>query len=203
MNVQIPKFGFATCSYCKGKMKPATVRVKRPVPPEAKDLGLYDEEKVLQCVNCNSTVAYRSVFDFGGCNSCSSATISSLYADTLPDQAVRLGTHYVSHDYEDESSSGGCTKCVRCDECKRPLMTHDYRMVQRKYKETSSRGNEERHTHNYYFHSECIEKWLLNQRTQQEMQQTQQRVANGLCTKCGKTLGFADRLYGRESHKSC
>ncbi len=41
---------------------------------------------------------------------------------------------------------------------------------------------------------------------QRELQATelqQRRIREGLCTRCGGSLGFMDRLAGRESHKRC
>lgn len=117
------------CSYCGDKMNFATARVKRPVPPGAKDLNIYDEQNYWQCRQCNAI----STECLSRCE-CGQLTIDfpafgraeghrEIPPQTIVEnhEAGLFGYFCNYRNYQDDIFGFKCISCARCNQCSKEL----------------------------------------------------------------------------------
>lgn len=212
-----PRHGRMHCSYCNSEMNIVTVRTKRPVPPGAKDLDLYDELTCWQCPTCEA----KSDEGIARC-SCGAYAVDTAYAASAPQTPVRIAVYRGSR-----QDTFGCTNCEECGICDRPLAGHEYTW----HNETTSvymggGGNQ-----TVYFHQPCAERIRREQQQRQylkddemsraagrqpvDVQEWEQewekersqvearRRAAGQCIVCGRPLGMMEKLTRRDTHSGC
>jgi hypothetical protein len=176
------------CSYCKGKMSIVTVRVKRPVPPGVKDLGLSDDVICWQCSKCEQI----SKIDSEPCPQCGGLTYK---LQELPHLLLVRG----DLDYRLLS----CTNCQKCHFCKQPLKTLQYK----EFREHDAGTN----TCTYY-HLQCHAKEIeeteakttaYKQECKRHEDEQAKRQREGLCLRCGKPLSMMDKISSRKVHNRC
>jgi hypothetical protein len=216
------------CSYCGSKMKIAKLRVKRPVPQGAKDLGLFDEVVCWQCVQCEQTTTEM----IEACK-CGSYILSRRNAAPPPDAYEENAPHFQVKLFQvmdvQSGNEFGCTACTTCYGCRKSLNTYDF--VEGKdynnviINEISYDNKQISQIYYTYFHQQCLDKKqredaekkrqqaeeskrrLEEKKRRKEQEQMerekQRRIKNGLCITCGTPLGFTDKLTGRQSHRRC
>lgn len=119
------------CSYCGDKMNFATTRVKRPVPPGAIDLEIYDEQYYWQCRRCNAiltqclswcecgqlTIDYPAFGRAEGHREIPPQTIVENH------EAGLYGYFCNYRNYQDDIFGFKCISCARCNQCGKELKT--------------------------------------------------------------------------------
>ena len=112
------------CSYCGDVMNFTSNQVKRPVPPRAKDLGIYDKIYCWKCQRCNGTSTECLFY----CK-CGNITIDSVCFDYPfgredPKQEIvennnagLYGYIVTNIDKIDNFYSYGCISCISCSYC--------------------------------------------------------------------------------------
>jgi len=165
-----------TCSYCDDVMYFTSERVKRPVPPGAKDLNIYDERKGWQCSECNHTAT-----DFiTSCRACGSDVLDfeDRKSDSYTDRSERLlAPQYPSGqpqifgylrdegDFKDPKYPEQCLHCVTCKECGKNI--YDDKLE----KQIFSRMMAIENTHYtcFYYHKDCVQRASLYKTHQKDL----------------------------------
>ena len=108
-----------TCSYCKTEMSVQRIRVKRPVPAGAKDLGLSDDAVVWKCPRCEQT----ETSGIGKCSKCGAVGpyfgFKQTYASALQDDGI-INQVALGKEFPD-IVQWHCPTCLTCEECKQPI----------------------------------------------------------------------------------
>lgn len=183
------------CSYCKSKMNIVTVRVKRPVPPGVKDLGLSDDVICWQCSNCEQI----SPIDWEPCPECGGLT--SKHRESLPHLLT------VWYDFKSDYWKNSCTNCQKCHFCQQPLKTLVYKALTEHVTGTLNYA---------YYHEQCHAKEIAEteaktkaeheayiQEAKRHQDEQAKRQREGLCLRCGKPLGMIDKISSRKMHNRC
>jgi hypothetical protein len=114
---------FMRCTYCDSEMKISTVKVKRPVPPGARDLGLEDDKYRWQCPECE-LVSDAGIWQC----SCGMFTVVPEEAKNAPGLAAKLMV-------AEPTDTGApaefrCSQCVQCAECGNSLFGEEVLSLQ-------------------------------------------------------------------------
>ncbi len=120
------------CDYCEANMTVTRIKVKRPVPDGAKDLGLLDNVVVWKCSKCDQT----KTDGIGKCHTCSRegplVTIQTGQASLSEDDGV-LNRVVVGKEFPQvfatnfEHNAGECVNCIKCRACQQPIGDEDFR----------------------------------------------------------------------------
>lgn len=201
------------CNYCGGSVNSSVVEVKRPVPTGAVDLGLMDTKPVLRCMRCRATTdvsvppreGVRRAFEPG---------------QWIADEMVEVRPVIVTCLYCGRlvPSDGPFVEVLRVGGGEEVGYAYEWtwyhaehlpgtvldQFVARQWQWSSTRP-------------EWIQTWkqLPNHLSQPFLERAQaieqvraeaernRRVREGLCAKCGRKLGFLERLAGKHEHASC
>ena len=198
------------CEYCESEMKMVQVRVKRPVPSGAKDLGITDETICWQCPTCQQTSQ-------SGIKKCLCGATALYWSGSgysrlgrrdagVPSNVPLFLCTYGGGEYGEAEYR--CTNCIQCLICKKFIGDAEYEC-----------RHADRNVNLGYYHADCIEKqrqsraesqalWEAQRKlTEQKQaldekkrveqaeklafqQEQQRRTQSGLCLICGKSLGF-------------
>lgn len=214
-----PHHGRMMCSYCDTEMKVVEFHIKRPVPPGAKDLNLFDDIVSWQCPKCEA----KSENGLQKC-SCGVFSVDSAYANSAMEVPIRLVLFNSRM-----QDTFGCSRCEACGVCELPLNTHEYTW----HTETAHVHTGHSATRTTYFHRICAMRMHDEQKklgtvrssdssakaeaisdhavvTDWEKEWEQERSSidarrrsAGLCEVCGKPLGIFDKLQKKRKHSGC
>lgn len=164
------------CSYCGERMW--YTQVKKPVPPGAKDLDVY--EGMWKCRDCNQTAPDFIV----PCNSCGRDVVNfeddgdsakkadklseRLQGATYPDGVLGIFGYFREVGfYSDDPYPARCLNCVRCEECG----THiDFGPDGRdSIPKMAAIDLADRYYTYFFFHKECLEKSPIYKNYQSEV----------------------------------
>lgn len=112
---------YVKCYYCGDNMMLVAIQVKRPPPPGAKDLGLYDEQYVFECHRCKNSMA--SSYLVRKCDICEGMAIVPDMRDSAPNFPIVFGP------FPDKSGicpiCSNCVSSMLCQECRQPPKQHE------------------------------------------------------------------------------
>jgi len=157
------------CTYCETEMEITKLKVKRPVPREAKDLGLQDEVTRWQCPKCQST-SDEGLVECDTCKQTGMLTLPSFMQCVKEDTHLRCFLDHVLVMDGERTKYHVCMKCMKCAGCKgdilpgqeiKAISVSDYD------REMSEFCGD--HTHSIYYlsyHKECHDKQQAHDKVQ-------------------------------------